>query len=201
MNRSFVFTRTVLAVIGLLLVGPQKASAQTISACVNSVTGLLYVVAANASCPPSSGNVTWTKTTLSTTPLAAGHYYCLAGTYTAGTPFNFNPGVTFGSAIGTVTPPINSFTLAQGIYLIHLSGIGLRIPTGNTPPVIEALPPGIGSFPEWFTTAVTGADVLEISGGDRLISVPNNTLLNFVADGDLSANIQPWCHLVITKLQ
>jgi hypothetical protein len=118
MNRSFVFTRAVLAVIGLLLVGPQKASAQTISACVNSATGLLYVVAANANCPPSSGNVTWTKTTLSTTPgvLAGAAYQCANQIFPAGGALVFVPSlsdINFGSQhLGNVT--MEQFPVATG---------------------------------------------------------------------------------------
>jgi hypothetical protein len=49
-----------VAAIGLLLAGPQKASAQTIFACVSSI-GNIVIVAANANCPPAGGGPTWTK--------------------------------------------------------------------------------------------------------------------------------------------
>jgi hypothetical protein len=62
MPRSFLLVRALLAVIGLLLlVGPQKASAETIFACVNTTTGLLQVVAATKNCPPASSGFTWIK--------------------------------------------------------------------------------------------------------------------------------------------
>jgi hypothetical protein len=63
MHRSFVLTRALLAVIGLLLAGPQKASAQTIFACVNPTTGLIQVVAQNATCPPNWNKISWNATT------------------------------------------------------------------------------------------------------------------------------------------
>ena len=59
-----MFSKVLLAsvaTIGLLLAGPQKASAQTIFACVNSTTGLIKVVAATDNCPPASSGATWNK--------------------------------------------------------------------------------------------------------------------------------------------
>jgi hypothetical protein len=44
-----------------LVLAPRSADAQTFFACVNSTTGLLYVVAANANCPPASSGFSWTK--------------------------------------------------------------------------------------------------------------------------------------------
>ena len=49
-----------IATIGLLLTGPQKASAQVVYACVSSI-GNIAIVAANANCPPAVGGATWTK--------------------------------------------------------------------------------------------------------------------------------------------
>jgi hypothetical protein len=67
MHRSFVLTRALLAVIGLLLAGPQKASADQVFACVNSTTGLLYIVSATTNCPPPSSGATWNKISWNTT--------------------------------------------------------------------------------------------------------------------------------------
>ena len=50
-----------VVVIGLLLAGPQKASADVVYACVNTTTGLLYVVSATANCPPPTSGATWIK--------------------------------------------------------------------------------------------------------------------------------------------
>jgi hypothetical protein len=50
-----------VAVIGLLLAGPQKASADVVYACVNTTTGLLYVVSATTNCPSASSGATWIK--------------------------------------------------------------------------------------------------------------------------------------------
>jgi hypothetical protein len=56
-----------VVVIGLLLMGPQKASADVVFACVNSTTGLLYIVSATTNCPPPSSGATWTKISWNTT--------------------------------------------------------------------------------------------------------------------------------------
>jgi hypothetical protein len=57
-----------VAAIGLLLAGPQKASAQTVFACVNPTTGLIQVVAQNATCPPNWNKISWNATTSGGTP-------------------------------------------------------------------------------------------------------------------------------------
>ena len=69
-----------VAVIGLLLAGPQKASAEVIYACVSTI-GNIAVVTANANCPPAVGGTTWTKISLSTSAgaggaLAASNFQC-----------------------------------------------------------------------------------------------------------------------------
>jgi hypothetical protein len=129
----------------------------------------------------------------------------MSGQYPANTPINFSPGVTFGSAIGTVTtPPINSFILQHGIYQIHLSGLDF-----NAPGFTEPGTPSVGGIHVpvfWQTTNSSGGPFggtfLEFNGGDRLISVGDNTNLNFVFTvADITSNIDPWCWLVITKLQ
>src|SRR5437868_6724155 len=58
---------STVVVIGLLLAGPQKASADVVYACVNSTTGLLYIVSATTNCPPPSSGATWTKISWNTT--------------------------------------------------------------------------------------------------------------------------------------
>jgi hypothetical protein len=60
-----------VVVIGLLLAGPQKASADVVYACVNSTTGLLYIVSATTNCPPPSSGYTWTKISWNTTSTTA----------------------------------------------------------------------------------------------------------------------------------
>ena len=56
-----------VAAIGLLLVGPQKTSAQTIFVCVSSnPNNAILGAAENGNCPPNSPTVTWTKMPLNT---------------------------------------------------------------------------------------------------------------------------------------
>ena len=59
---SKLFLATV-ATIGLLLAGPQKASAQVVHACVSSAANSPIIIepTADAPCPPSAGGQTWTK--------------------------------------------------------------------------------------------------------------------------------------------
>jgi hypothetical protein len=194
MNRSFVFTRAALAVIGLLLlVGPQKANAQTIFTCVNPTTGLIQVVAQNATCPPN-----WNKTTLSTTPgvLAGAAFQCTNQTVLANGPLAFVASlsnINFGSAISPgQTPPSTSFLLQPGIYQIHFSGEF----TTSSSNLISALVAG-ESQAGWYAF---GGGSNPIFVGDRLISVSlPNTVFGLVSN--LGATVAPACELVITKLQ
>src|SRR3974390_2490242 len=126
-----VFSKLLLAsvaAIGLLLAGPQKASAQVIYACVNSIGNIVAVAGPNAPCPPNVGSATWTKTTLSQTSgvFAGAAYQCVVQTTAANSAILFSPSlsdINFGSAISTTgTPPWSSFLLQPGIYQIHLSG-------------------------------------------------------------------------------
>jgi hypothetical protein len=181
-----------VAAIGLLLAGPQKASAQTVFACVNPTTGLIQVVAQNATCPPN-----WNKITLSTTPgaLAGAAYQCADQTISAGVALFFSPSlsnINFGGAISIVgTPPWNSFLLQAGIYQIHFSG-GFTTSASN---LISALV-GNSSQAGWY---VFGDAPNNIIVGDRLISVSqNNTTLAMVPN--LAATLAPACQLVITRL-
>src|SRR3974377_612795 len=109
-----------VAAIGLLLAGPQKASAQVVYACVSSLINI-SIVAANANCLPGA-----TKTILSAGFLAGRAFKCAAGSVAANANISFVPsmsGVSFGSSISTTgAAPWTSFLLQPGVYLLHFSG-------------------------------------------------------------------------------
>jgi len=177
-----------VASIGLLLTGPQKASAQVVYACVTSI-GNIAIVAANASCLPGG-----TKITLSTTPgvLAGAAYQCAAQSIVGQVALEFTPSlsnINFGSAIlPSGTPPWNSFLLQPGIYQIHFSG-GFTTSGSN---LISAIVNG-SSQAGWYV--FDGGVIV----GDRLISVSQaNTTLAMVPN--LDATLAPACQLVITRL-
>jgi hypothetical protein len=134
-----------VATIGVLLAGPQKASAQTVFACVSSAANSPIIIepTANAPCPPSAGGQTWTKVTLSTTPgaLGASQFSCVSGSNLtsdgalAGSAGTYNTGVTFGSGIN-YTPNGLTFLLDTGIYLVQLS----------VPAVLMAFSPNLSGY-------------------------------------------------------
>jgi hypothetical protein len=108
---------------------------------------------------------------------------------------SFISGVTFGSAIVTpATPPINSFTLQKGIYQVSLFGFGSTAAT-NVEPLIVVAP-----IVSWDTLNFGG--IVLIVGGDKLISVGDNTVLKFTTGflGNNTLQVNS-CDLVITKLQ
>jgi hypothetical protein len=133
MHRSFVVTRAVLALVGLLLVGPQKASADVVFACVNSTTGLLYVVSATTNCPPPSSGATWNKIS-----------WNASAAQPAGTTNLLFPWVQSGPGLDTLiiisntsADPFNTAT-QMGTCTISVFG-GSTTPTTFTTP---AIPPG-----------------------------------------------------------
>jgi len=185
-----MFSKLLLAsaTIGLLLAGPQKASAQVVYACVTPI-GNISIVAANANCLSPA-----TKITLSTTPgvLAGAAYQCAAQSITADTPILFEPSlsdINFGSAISpSGTAPGSSFLLQPGIYQIHFSG-GFTTSSSNLISAIVSASSQAG----WYV--FDGGVIV----GDRLISVSQvNTTLKMVPN--LAATLAPACQLVITRL-
>jgi hypothetical protein len=119
-----------VASIGLLLAGPQKASAQTIFACVNPTTGLIQVVAANATCPPSWNKISWNATSSSTSPGTN----LLFPYVTTATGFDTGIGISntsqdpFGTATGSGTCTVSFFQ----------AGVGGTNPANFTTPTIPA---------------------------------------------------------------
>jgi hypothetical protein len=130
MHRSFMLAQVVLALIGLLLVAPQKASADQIFACKDNTSGILfmYATAPAAGCGPGR-----TLLTLSFGPgsaLGASEFKCGLGGVPiplteAGQLFGnlngYTAGTTFGSSGVTYAPGGASFLLQPGIYLLQLS--------------------------------------------------------------------------------
>src|SRR6516164_3942893 len=117
-----------VAAIGVLLAGPQKASAQVVHACVSSAANSPIIIepTADAPCPPSAGGQTWTKITLSQTPgpIAARQYSCVPQTVPTGANVNFlDDDIGFGTTlpIGSGTVPFTNFLLQPGFYQAHLS--------------------------------------------------------------------------------
>jgi hypothetical protein len=208
MNRSFVFTRAVLAVIGLLLlVGPQKASAQTVFACKDNTSGILFFYATSPSAGCGSGR------TLETFNLTGGGGGLLAGaanqcvinqTIAAGGALNFaSTGVSFGSAIGTAGSTFGSFVLQAGTYQISLSGINFVSQTIGTFSIVADLNNvATTSWPTQPSLVGMNPATFDIVGGDRLISVAsNNTTLQFIPDAPKRIATTGTCWLNITKLQ
>jgi hypothetical protein len=216
-----------VVVIGLLLAGPQEASAQVINACVNSTTGLLFVVAANANCPPASSGATWTKiswstgTTSGTPGLPAGadfqcapqtpvsHQLLQFSSQSQG-PLSLNPGspLSFGTAIGVGSSPFTNVLLQPGFYQVHLSG---HFPSALAFGISAALnnPPTFDIVATWNSAnaQATNPDpavqpLFDLVGGDRFISVGQPNITLSLAPFTFAAQgTGSFCELVITKLQ
>ena len=190
-----------VAAIGLLLAGPQKASAQVVHACVSSAANSPIIIepTADAACPPSAGGVTWTKTTLSTTPgLPAGLALQCAvpQTIQPGGGMLFIPslsGVSFGSAIEAPgTPPFAGFLLQPGIYSINLSVF--FDPTAPPPNEIDANLNGTNTMAIWYPFG-------NIFVGERLISVSQtNTILSLIVASPGAVGLAQDSALIITQV-
>ena len=208
-----------VAAIGLLLAGPQKASAQEIFACVSSAANSPIIIdpTADAPCPPSAGGVTWTKVTLGAAGppgppgppgpqgspgppgpgyLAGRAFNCpLPQTIGSGVPISFQPSslANFGTSISPVgTPPWTSFLLQPGIYSINLSTFFLIL----SPNAILATLNGNAGNPvgRWVPFG-------QIFVGETLISVSQlNTTLRFPVTTGLPVRLSS-CALTITQVK
>ena len=219
MLRKLLFSG--LAVIGLLLAGPQKASAQPVFACVSSAANSPIIIdpTADAPCPPSAGGVTWTKVTLGAAgppgppgpPGPQGSPGPPGPGYLAGRAFNcplpqkfpapsqamsFQPSslANFGTSISPVgTPPWTSFLLQPGIYSINLSTFFLIL----SPNAILATLNGNAGNPvgRWVPFG-------QIFVGETLIPVSQpNTTLSFPVTTAIPVELAETCALTITQVQ
>src|SRR6516165_1145685 len=162
-----------VAIIGLLLAGPQKASAQVLNACVTSIGNISILAGPNSPC---SGG---TKTTLSTTPgaVAARLYDC--GTQSVAVNGNvsfIDSGIGFGTTLPTGTTSFTSFLLQPGFYQAHLS---ISFVQSNDPSpqvfklngwLIPSAGPLSGDRLFSVTTANTSA-TLELFGGSSAVEI------------------------------
>jgi hypothetical protein len=190
------------ATIGLLLAGPQNASAQVLNACVSSIGNIVIVASATAPCPPSAGGPTWTKTTLSQTPgtpgaIAARQYSCPTQLVASGNNVTFtDSGIGFGTTLPTPIGNFTNFVLQPGTYQVHFS-ISLFAVSNNSTVTFGS------SSAVWFLQSLLNpAPPLS---GDRLLSVtaPNTTeALQYsgLLNTPLSITGSP-CVLILTQLQ
>jgi hypothetical protein len=205
-----------LAVIGLLA-GPQKASAQTVFACVSSAANSPIIIrpTADAPCPPSAGGVTWTKVTLSQTPgpIASSEFSCGAlPTLTSGGPLfgsngTYFAGVTFGSGI-TYTPMATTFVLQPGIYLLQLNAFNVSVSaTAGTATFLRVNVQlnGSGIFYSFFQRSqlVNGVAFFPVPGNKLLQISDANTTVGFtvVFSANNTSTFLNDCEIIFTRLQ
>jgi len=173
-----------VATIGLLLAGPQKASAQVLNACVTSIGNISILAGPNAPFPGG------TKTTLSQTPgaIAARQYNCGDQTVAVGGSVSFvDSGIGFGTTLPTGTMSFTSFVLQPGIYQFHLTISNqvsppdtiLAIPQEASPQALWLLPlshtPLSGDRLFSVTTANTSVALQVGSGPDSSVSIITST--------------------------
>src|SRR6516164_7137563 len=170
-----------VAAIGLLLAGPQKASAQTVFACVSSAANSPIIIepTANANCPPNTPTITWTKVTLSTTPgpIAERQYNCFAQQVENDITFVASD-FGFGTTLPTGTTPFSSFLLQPGLYQASLSIASVTI----QPPQISSSQGFTIRYnsvtdntnPPWFIPSTASTSPSPVIG-DRLFSVTEPT--------------------------
>jgi hypothetical protein len=160
MLRKLLFSG--LAVIGLLLAGPQKANAQTIFVCVSSnPNNAILGVAANGNCPPNNATVTWTKMALGAAgppgpqgpagpvgPVGpagpagpTGATGATGATGPAGPPGGLAAGANYQCVPGQTLPPGPPFSFQPAVDFVNF---GSAISTAGTPPFTSfTLQPGI----------------------------------------------------------
>jgi hypothetical protein len=194
-----------VATVGLLLAGPQKASAQVVYACVSSIGNIVIVAGPNAPCPPSAGGPTWTKVTLggASPALGAANFFCPQSSSSSivyppngSIPgFGFLTGASFGSPIlynGT-----NFFVGNAGTYLVHFSadvvGSSTAIQVAMSINGVQVAPPQGRTWTS-FASGTTAT-----LAGDVLISVAANTVIQFFSPNGIIIN--NGCSIIFTRLQ
>jgi hypothetical protein len=154
-----------VVVIGLLLAGVQKGSADQIYACKDNTSGILYMYAT----PPSAGcGPGRTLLTLAFGPgsaLGASQFSC-AGTADLvpngaplSAPRGYTAGVTFGSSGVTYTPPGSTFVLQPGGYQVQLI----------VPEVLVTIP-GAGGQASLEVNVLVNGNVVDTQGGGGQLS-------------------------------
>jgi hypothetical protein len=202
------------ATIGLLLAGPQKASAQVLNACVSSIGNISILAGPNAPCPGG------TKTTLSQTPgaLGASAFSCdikggnqlTNGGSLAGSAVNFIPGISFGSGISYTGGP--TFMLQPGTYLVQLSvpDVFLQFqsqPGGQTATfrvqlTVNGIDSALFNIPGSINTIPNSVSAFVAVNGSQLFNfLGANTAIGFnVSFNTDSATTSGGCQIVFTQL-
>jgi hypothetical protein len=217
MHRSFVFTRALLAVIGLLLlVGSQKASAQTIFACKDNTSGSLFFYATSPSIGCGPGR---TLETFNLTPgaLGASAFSCnikggsslTNGGSLAGNAGNFLVGQSFGSGIGYNNG--TTFLLQPGTYLVQLSVSDVFLqyqpqPGGQTAGfVVDLTVNGGAGFLDITANINTIPNSLSafvaVNGNQLLKVLSANTVIGFTVSFNTDHATTGGCQIVFTQLQ
>jgi hypothetical protein len=210
-----------LAAAGVFCIGSQamaQASGQ-IFACVSQQGGV-RLVAQNSTCSQNETLVTWNvvgpqgpagPAGPAGQALAARSFICPGATVAPNGPLTFADigyGASFGTSISAPTGgmPFTSILLQPGVYDVHLDGTDFRIPSDINArlllsPFLNGSTAQIDNW--WVTFAATSAGVssLNISGGDRLITVsqPNSSfgIFNY---GASSNALEGACTLNIMQL-
>jgi hypothetical protein len=219
---SKLFLATV-ATIGLLLAGPQKASAQVVHACVSSAANSPIIIepTADAPCPPSAGGTTWTKVTLSQTPgaIGASAFSCnikggndlTNGGSLTGSAGNFIPGISFGSGISYNNG--TTFLLQPGTYLVQLSVPDVFLqyqaqPGGQTATfrvrlTVNGIDSALFDVPGSINTIPNSVSAFVAVNGNQLFNfLGANTVIGFnVIFNTDRATTSGGCQIVFTQLQ
>jgi hypothetical protein len=217
MHRSVVLARALSAVIGLLLlVGPQKASAQTVFACKDNTSGLLFFYATSPSVGCGPGR---TLETFNLTPgaLGASAFSCnikggnslTSGGSLAGNAGNFLVGQSFGSGIGYNNG--TTFLLQPGTYLVQLSVSDVFLqyqpqPIGQTADLVVNLTvngsTGFLDITGSINTIPNSISAFVAVNGNQLLKVLNaNTVIGFNVSFNTDHAITGGCQIVFTQLQ
>jgi hypothetical protein len=207
------------AFVVALGLAPINAQAQQIVACVNNNSGLVTIVAPNATCPNNSSRIAWNVAGPPGTALGASAFSCdikggnllTDGGSLAGNSGHFLVGSSFGSGISYNNG--TTFLLQPGIYLLQLSvpDVFLTYPSsqggstavfilhlmvnGTDPGLLDitgsnnTIPNSTGAF-----VAVNGNQLLNISGANTMIGFNVNFNTN-------QAVTSGGCQIIFTRLQ
>jgi hypothetical protein len=198
-----------------LALAPISAEAQQISACINTSSGVVTIVAPNATCRNNETLVMWGAAGSPAPALGASAFSCTPARLTNGGPLfgdattGYIPGVSFGSGI-TYAPMATTFVLQPGIYLLQLS-VFLHINTSNgfTQFLVNVAvnAQNVNNF--FGASSVVNSSAFFPVTGDRLLQISTaNTTVGFNVEFDPVQNADTFttgtpnsCQIIFTRLQ
>jgi hypothetical protein len=206
-----------VVVIGLLLAGVQKGSADQIYACKDNTSGILYMYATPPSAGCGPGRTLLNLTFGPGSALGGSSFACVHGTAfvgnggpLAGSAGKFTPEDNFGSS-GISYANGTTFLAQPGVYLVQLSIPAVTIQPANAGATnasvnVQLEVPPLAPPPQIFGQSgiVAGTAYVPVNGNQLLQISAANSVVDFRINATAFADppvLPQGCQIVFTRLQ